>query len=82
MNENRLPKFRSLERLVKFFDEKDLGEHAMPEANFDVHLKKKSFLVSVDGNLLKKISEVATSKRTSTEKLVNSWLREKLAHAE
>lgn len=75
-----LPKFRSLDKLVEFFETHDLGEYrqAMPTARFDVALKKRTYLVAIDAELSSKLTRIAKMRRRSSERLVNSWLREKL----
>jgi predicted HicB family RNase H-like nuclease len=79
MAENKLPEFESIEELVEFFDTHDMGEYELPEAQFDVDIQKRTFLVSVDKELMKKLSQVARAQHTSTEALVNSWLEERAA---
>lgn len=83
MSESKLPKFESVEQLVEFFDHNDMGRFwdEMPEAKFEVDLRKKTFLIAVDGDLMKKLSATARAKRTSTKRLVHAWLEEKLAPA-
>ena len=83
MNENKVPEFDSIEELTEFFDTHDMAEHfdRMPEVHFDVHIQRRSFLVSVDKQLMKKLAEVAKAQHTSTEELVNAWLNEKAAQA-
>ena len=55
MAENKLPEFEALEALVEFFDTHDMGEYDLPEAQFDVEIQKRTFLVSVDKALMKKL---------------------------
>ncbi len=83
MNENKMPEFETVEELVEFFETHDMGEHfdEMPEVHFDVDIQRRSFLISVDKELMKKLAEVARAQHTSTEQLVNSWLEEKAAQA-
>lgn len=81
MAENKLPDFESISDLVEFFDAHDMGEYEMPEAHFDVELKKRSLLVSVDKDLMKKLSQAARAQHVSMESLVNSWLEERVAKA-
>jgi hypothetical protein len=75
-----LPDFKSLNELVEFFDTNDLGEYwdAMPESNFEVDLKKKTHLFSIDSELAVRLTEIAKSKRISSQVLVNDWLKEKI----
>jgi hypothetical protein len=79
----KLPASASLDELVEFFDTHDLGDFwdQMPEVAFDIHLQRRTHLVAVDEDLLAKIAEVARTRRTSSEALVNALLREKLTEA-
>ncbi len=78
-----LPKFHSLDELVDFFDSNDLGDYLenMPEAKFDVFLKKRTHLIALDESVALKLSEIAKAKRVSSQTLVNSWLRERIRRA-
>jgi hypothetical protein len=83
MTENKkLPKFDSIEALTDFFDENDLGDYLenLPEAEFTVNLEKRTYLVAVDEDLSRKLSEIARRERVSSAQIVNSWLREKIAN--
>ncbi len=76
----KMPKFGSLDELVKFFDTHDLGEYwdQMPEAHFDVDLKKRTHLFAIDQELAEKLTQIAKDKQISSEELINSWVREKI----
>jgi hypothetical protein len=76
----RLPPFGSIDELVKFFDSHDMGEYAgqMPEVKFDIRIKKRKFLIAIDEKLMSRLTEIAKSKKLPAERLINSWLREKL----
>ena len=78
-----LPKFDSVEDLAEFFDSNDMGDYleGMPEANFDVSIKRRRFLVEIDETLMKKMAEIAKSQHVSAEKLIHSWLEEKARNA-
>ena len=54
MDENKLPAFDLLETLVEFFNTNDMAEYDLPMAQFDVSLKKPTFLLAVDGALIEK----------------------------
>jgi hypothetical protein len=75
-----LPPARSLDELVEFFDTHDMGEHweHMPEAHFDVDIKKRTHLVAIDEELLGKLAAIAKSQRVSAEILIHMWLKEKM----
>lgn len=79
----KLPKFESLDKLVEFLDTHDTSEYwdQMPEVHFDIDLKKRTHLVALDENLAKEVTGVARSKKTSSEALINSWIKEKLSKA-
>jgi hypothetical protein len=78
-----LPEFSSLNDLVDFFDKNDLGEYweTLPEASFNIALKRRRHLVALDEKVASRLSEIARAKKVSSEKLLNSWLREKLSKA-
>jgi hypothetical protein len=73
----------SIDELVEFFDTHDMGDYwdQMPEVHFDVDIQRRSHLVAVDDDLVGKITEVARARHVSSESLINSFLREKLAQA-
>ncbi|UBF26937.1 BrnA antitoxin family protein [Kovacikia minuta CCNUW1] len=79
----KLPQFNSHQEVVEFFDTHDMGEYEseLPEAFFDIDLKRNQYLVSVDGYLMGKILEVAKERQVSVEVLLDSWLKEKLLKA-
>lgn len=70
-------------QLTDYFDTHDLGDalEQMPEAHFDVNIQRKTYLVSVDEATMKKLVEIAQRQRTSTDILVNDWLKEKASAA-
>jgi hypothetical protein len=76
----RLPPFGSLDELVEFFDTHDMGEYwdHLPEAHFDIHIKRRAHLVAIDEELIGKLTEIARAKHVSAETLINSWLKEKV----
>jgi hypothetical protein len=75
-----LPRFRSLDELVKFFDTHDLGEYwtEMPEVHFEVDIKRKTHLFALDAELANKLTEISISREISSEALINAWLKEKI----
>jgi hypothetical protein len=75
-----LPQFRSLDELVEHFDAHDWGDYLehMPEADFDVDIEQQIHLVALDADLADKLTEIARTKHTSSEALVNTWVRERV----
>ena len=53
----------------------------LPEAQFDIDIKTKKHLIALDKEIIPKLNRVAKSKKIPAEKLVNTWLREKLANS-
>jgi hypothetical protein len=78
-----LPRTDSIDELIEFFDTHDLGDYwdQMPEADFDIDLRRRKHLVALDDDLAGKVAKIARSQHVSSESLVNSLLREKLADA-
>lgn len=76
----RLPGFKSLNKLVDFFDTHDLGDYweDMPEINFEVDLRKRTHLFSLDSELAKKLTELAKSRKISSQSILNKWIKEKI----
>jgi len=74
------PHFRSLDEFVKFFDTHDLGEYwdEMPEAHFEVDIKRRTHLFALDAELADKLTEIAKSRQMSSDSLLNAWLKEKI----
>lgn len=78
-----LPKFESLDELVEFFEIRDMGDYwdRMPDAAFEINIKKRKHLIAIDEALVPRLSEIAKSKKISSERLINTWLKEKLRRA-
>ena len=68
-----LPEFGTTLELVDYFDTHDMGEHwaQMPEAHFGVSLEK-TYLIAVDEEVMRSLTEIARQRQTATEVLVNS----------
>jgi hypothetical protein len=79
----KLPKFESLDKLVEFFETNDTSEYwdQMPEVHFDIDIQKRTHLVALDEDVANEVTEIARSKKTSSEALINSWIKEKLSKA-
>ncbi len=71
--------FGTLDELVSSFDTEDWGDYLddMPEVSFDVDLKKARHLLILDDGLSRALSDIAEKKHTTSQALINSWLREK-----
>jgi hypothetical protein len=76
----KFPRFSSIEELVEFFDTHDLGDYLdqMPEAHFDIDIKKRRHTFAIDEEIANKLTELAKSKGIPSEALINLWLKEKV----
>ena len=72
---------KSVKELVELFDTHDMGDYLAekPEVEFDIRIKKRRHLVSIDPDLAASVTKIARNKRVSSETLINSWLREKVS---
>lgn len=78
-----LPRLKSITELVGFFETHDMGDYweQMPEAHFDVNIKKRKHWVALEENIVGKLTEIAKAKRVSSESLINTWLKDKIRRA-
>ena len=76
----KMPRFKSLDSLVEFFDTHDLGEYRdeMPEVQFDVDIKRRRHLFALEDELADRLTKIAKTKKISSSALINYWLREKV----
>ena len=76
----KLPEFKSLDDLVDFFDSKDLGDfwEELPEAKFDVNIKNKKHLFTLEDDVAKKLTRIAKTKQISSQSLINQWIKESI----
>lgn len=75
--------FDSTGELVEYFDRNDLGDYLkeQPRANFKVNLKQRSYWFCLKPELAGKLIKFAMSRKVSSEKLLNAWVREKIRKA-
>ena len=74
---------KSVDELVEFFDKHDMGDYwdRLPKAEFEVSIKTRKHLVAIDEKIIPSINQIAKSKRVTSAKLINTWLREKVTAA-
>ena len=84
MKDKRLPRFKSLSRLIEFFEGHDLGDYLdeMPKARFDVVIRKGTHLIAIEAKLADQLTRIARSRRTSSQGLINAWLKQKVHEAQ
>lgn len=81
MVKNKSRKSAAVRDLIEWFERDDLGDYLkqMPEVNFDVDIKRRRHLIRLDPELSAKVTSIAKAKNTSSESLINSWVREKIS---
>jgi hypothetical protein len=79
-NAKKMPAFESVAEVVKFFETHDMGDYPdqLPEVDFDIALKRRKYLVAIDGKLMRQLTEIAKEKRLPAQKLIQNWLEEKV----
>ncbi len=72
-----------MNELVDFFDSNDMGDYLeqMPEANFEIKIKSRKHLIALEQDVVMQVSQIAKTKKISSEALINSWLKEHLQKA-
>ena len=77
------PRQKSVDDLVEFFDKHDIGDYwdRLPKAEFEVNIKTRKHLVAIDEKIIPRLNQIAKSKKVTSAKLINTWLREKIATA-
>jgi hypothetical protein len=76
-----VPRLKSIDELVEFFDKHDMGDYwdRLPKIEFEVNIKTRKHLVAIDEKTIPRINQIAKAKRVTSAKLINMWLREKIA---
>ncbi len=71
--------FKSLEEAAEFWDEHDSADYEdlMSDVDFEVDIKRKTYLVRLDGEVYRKVRAVARKRGVPAEELVNHWVDEK-----
>ena len=82
-NREALPQFPSIAALTDFFDTHDMGDYidALPEAEFEVNIKARQYLVAVDAHIMQQVIAIAKAQHVSAETLINKWLEEQTRKA-
>ncbi len=72
--------FATIEEAAEFWDSHDLAHYwdLTEEAEFEVNLQRRRYLVAVAPELAEKLAAEAHQRGLSTETLVNLWLSERL----
>ncbi len=82
-NPKNLPRWRSMDELVDYFETHDMGEHfdQMPETHFEVEIKSRKHLIVIDEEVFSTLAEIAQKEGVSTDELIDTWLKERIVQA-
>ena len=71
--------FNSLEEAANFWDSHDSADYDeyFEDVEAEVDIKRRTYLISIDGPLYDKVQAIARKKHVALETLVNRWIQEK-----
>jgi hypothetical protein len=71
--------FKTMEDAAEFWDTHDSAKYEdyMKDVEFEVDIKRRTYLISLDSELYQKVRAIARKKGVPAEKLVNLWIEEK-----
>jgi hypothetical protein len=71
--------FDNLEEAAEFWDTHDSADYEefMLEVDSEVDIKRRTYLISLDGELYRRVRAIAQEKGVPAETLVNLWVEEK-----
>ena len=66
--------------IIQKFENEDIGEFlaTQPEIKFEIDIKRKTHLISVNEDVLEILTAIAKNKKMSSSELINRWLKEKI----
>ena len=71
--------FDNVEEAAEFWDTHDSAddEELMQDVECEVEIKRRTYLISLDGDLYRKVRAIAQKKGVPADALVNLWVEEK-----
>lgn len=80
MTKSKTPDFKSLEEAAEYWDTHSFADHLeeTEPVEIEVCLDKRRILLEIDHDLSEKLKKIAKKKKQSYDKLINSWVREKI----
>jgi len=71
--------FASLEAAAEFWDMHDSADYEehMQDVDCTMRIKKRTYMISLDSELYRKLRAIAKKRGVQAETLVNLWLQEK-----
>ncbi len=79
-NAKKMPALESVAEVTRFFETHDMGDYPdqLPEVDFDIALKRRKYLVAIDGKLMCQLTEIAKAKKLPAQTLIQNWLEERV----
>ncbi|HJR08946.1 MAG TPA: CopG family antitoxin [Pyrinomonadaceae bacterium] len=77
---NPLPEhFNTIEEAAEFWDTHDSADYEeyMRDVECQVNIKRRTYMISLDSDLYRKLRVIAKERGVKPETLVNLWLQEK-----
>jgi predicted DNA binding CopG/RHH family protein len=76
----KIPDFKSLEEAADYWDTHSFADYLedTEPIEIEVCLPKRRILLEIDDDLSVKLKKIAQKKGQNYEKLINSWIREKI----
>jgi len=72
-------RFTSIEEAAEFWDRHDSADYEqhMRDVDCEINIKRRTYLVSLESDLYRKLRVIAKERGVKPETLVNLWLQEK-----
>lgn len=76
----KIPDFRSLEEAAEYWDTHSFAEHLeeTEPVEIEVDLAGRRITLEIDSDLSEKLKKISKKSKKSYDKLIGSWIREKI----
>lgn len=76
----RIPDFKSLEEAAQYWDTHSFADHIedTEPVEIEVSLTRRRIMLEIDNDMLEKLKKIAHKKKKGYDKLISSWIREKI----
>ncbi|MDO8727303.1 MAG: CopG family antitoxin [Candidatus Methanoperedens sp.] len=80
MTKLKIPDFKTLEEAADYWDTHSFADHLeeTEPVEIEVSLDKRRIFLEIDTDISEKLKKIAQKKGQSYDKLINSWIREKI----
>lgn len=80
MTKLKIPEFKTLEEAADYWDTHSFADHLedTEPVEIEVCLDKRRICLEIDPDISEKLKKIAQKKGQSYNKLINSWIREKI----